>query len=264
MTFGQTIQRLRLEAKLSQQEVAEALGLARATYMKLESAAREPKLDELQKISSYYEISLQDLVDGQINKINQTKLTIEILPQFRTDDNIQPREIDPKYKPDKLRQVLLYVLNKVGGKPNVGETVLYKLLYFIDFDYYEKYGKSITGLRYYHNHYGPTPGLMDFEQLTNDMQAKGELEIISTKFFNNLQKKYLAVKEMHLNNLSAQEIKHIDEELERLSNKNAKELTDLSHKDAPWMMTKPNQLIDYRDTFYRTEATSVTELDDEL
>lgn len=45
----------------------------------------------------------------------------------------------PQKKLDKFKEVLLYVLGKVGSKPNVGETVLCKLLYFIDFDYYEKY-----------------------------------------------------------------------------------------------------------------------------
>ena len=34
------------------------------------------------------------------------------------------------------------MIEKCGGKPNLGETVLYKLLYFIDFDNFE-----ITGNR---------------------------------------------------------------------------------------------------------------------
>ena len=37
-------------------------------------------------------------------------------------------------RPDLFRQVILYVLDKVGGKPNIGETFLHKLLYLIDFD----------------------------------------------------------------------------------------------------------------------------------
>ncbi len=48
---------------------------------------------------------------------------------------------------------LLYVLNKVGCKYNVGETVLYKLLYFIDFDFYEKYEEQLIGATYVKNHH---------------------------------------------------------------------------------------------------------------
>lgn len=54
----------------------------------------------------------------------------------------------PENNIEKFKQVFLYILSKVGAKPNVGQTVLYKLLYFIDFDYYELYEKQLMGLSY--------------------------------------------------------------------------------------------------------------------
>ena len=123
MTFTQAVKMLRKRARLSQQEVADAIGVARATYIKLENGTREARLDELRKLSQYYEISLQDLADGNIiiEDMNEVELP-SVVPEERTD--LIPREIAPNYQPEKLRQVLLYILNKVGGKPNVGETVL--------------------------------------------------------------------------------------------------------------------------------------------
>ena len=53
----------------------------------------------------------------------------------------------------KFKEVLLYILSKIGAKPNVGQTVIYKLLYFIDFDFYELYEEQILGLRYIKNTY---------------------------------------------------------------------------------------------------------------
>ena len=263
MTFTQAIKMLRRRAKLSQQEVADAIGIARATYIKRENGTREARLDELRKLSQYYEISLQDLADGNIiiEDMNEVELP-SVVSEERTD--VIPREIAPNYQPEKLRQVLLYILNKVGGKPNVGETVLYKLLYFIDFDYYEKYGQSVTGLEYYHNHFGPTPKTRDFRALVQNMEQAGELEVVTTEYFNNKQKKYLAVAAVKLDRLNAQEIKHIDSELDRLSDKTATELSELSHRDTPWIVASPHKPIDYRDTFYRTDATAVTESSDEL
>ena len=41
----------------------------------------------------------------------------------------------PQKKLDKFKEVLLYILERVGSKSNVGMGVIYKLLYFIDFDY---------------------------------------------------------------------------------------------------------------------------------
>jgi uncharacterized phage-associated protein len=88
-----------------------------------------------------------------------------------------------------------------------------------------------------------------------------ELDVIETKFFNNKQKKYLPQVESELQELSASEVKHIDAELVRLGDKNASELSDLSHKDTPWVATPPNKPIDYQLAMYRTAATTVREDD---
>lgn len=260
MKFTATIRMLREANGASQQDVAEAIGIARATYASLEADRRPPNLDEINKLAEYYQVSPAELITGDVSAVNES-----VTPyQFgRAEEEIVPREIDPKTSPEKLREVLLYVLSKVGAKPNVGETVLYKLLYFIDFDYYEKTGHSITGLTYVRNHFGPTPSL-DFKRIVEGMEANDELEIIDTKYFNNKQKKYLPAQKTSLAKLSASEIKHIDETLARLSDKTAGELSDLSHKDTPWRVAQQGKPIEYRFVFYRTDLTAVTEPQDEL
>ncbi len=257
MTFSKNIKQLRKRAGLSQQEVADNIKVARLTYNKLENGERQPKLDELQALSQYYEVGVDQLINGLVEeeKVDYQRL--------KTQNDIIPREIDPKVNPEKLRQVLLYILNQVGGKPNVGETVLYKLLYFIDMDYYEKFGRSITGLTYIHNTYGPTPK-NDFRALVKDMKNHNELDIIENNFFNNTQKKYLAQSEPNLTILNGQEINHIDEVLNRLSDKNARELSQLSHLDTPWLATAPNQPIDYQLAMYRVAPTSVCGVENEV
>lgn len=261
MTFTQKIRELRVQAKLSQQDVADAIGAARSTYASLEAGRRPPDLDEMMKLAEYYQIAPSELIDGLAGIVSEPD--VDYRREVEAIDDIEPREIDPKVKPDKLRQVLLYITNKVGSKPNVGETVLYKLLYFIDMDYYEKHGKSITGLTYIHNTYGPSP-VSDFRAVVEDMKKHSELEVVETKYFKNTQKKYLPRITPNLEGLKASEIKHIDETLARLADKNASELTDLAHKDTPWIVAKKGKPIDYRDVFYRTPATAVTEPDDEL
>ena len=46
----------------------------------------------------------------------------------------------------RVKEVVLYILNKLGSPQN--ETVLHNILYFIDFDYYEKYEEQLMGLTY--------------------------------------------------------------------------------------------------------------------
>lgn len=260
MTFMTRIRQLREQAGLSQQDVAKAIGIARATYASLEADRRPPNLDEINKLAEYYQIAPSQLIDGTASLVDEPVAPYEFKEAAQ---EITPRDLDPQTKPEKLREVLLYVLGKVGAKPNVGETVLYKLLYFIDFDYYEKTGQSVTGLNYLRNHFGPTPSI-DFKQVVEGMELNNDLETVETKYFNNTQKKYLPNKKADLQALSANEIKHIDETLARLSDKSAKELSELSHYDTPWLAAKEGGHIDYRGVFYRTSKTAVTEPEDEL
>ena len=63
----------------------------------------------------------------------------------------------PQENIEKFKQVLLYVLQKVGTKPNFDQTVLCHLLYFIDFDYYELYEAQLMGLKYIKSSLGAVP-----------------------------------------------------------------------------------------------------------
>jgi transcriptional regulator with XRE-family HTH domain len=259
MSFKSTIKQLRTSAGISQQEVADKVGVARATYAGLESGRRDPNLTEIRNIAEFYQVSPSELIDGIQSRVEEP-----VAPyKFTNQNDILPRDVNPQINPEKLREVLLYVLEKVGAKPNVGETVLYKLLYFIDFDYYEKYGQSITGLTYVRNHFGPTPAAT-FAEIVKGMELRDELEIVETKFFNNKQKKYLPNVKFELHKLSAKELEHINDELLRLADKTATELSDMSHKDTPWLASKQGEVIDYQLAMYRTDATSVKEYEDEL
>ncbi len=258
--FASKLAQLREISGLSQQQVADKLKIARATYANLESGKKLPDLEQIRLLATLFELSTSELIDDKSYSDNSDDIVKIKLRQ--SNDNIKPRAV-VKEKVETLREVLLYVLDKVGAKPNIGETVLYKLLYFIDFDYYEKTGKSVTGLTYIKNHYGPTP-TNTFSAVVKAMEEADELEVLSTKYFNHTQKKYLPVVKPHLDNVSAEELQHIDEVLARLSDKTATELSSLSHRDMPWLATKDRMLINYQLAMYRTTETSVKVIEDEL
>lgn len=247
MSFGEAIKKLRKEAGLSQQEVANKLGMARATYASLEVDRREPDLGELNAIAELYEISMMELVaeegDDWPGVIHEPSV------QYARRINVNSRygKKTLKSDSDKLREVLLYVLAAIGARPTFGESVLYKILYFIDFTYYEKFDRSITGINYIRNSYGPTPTLA-FIDIVKQMQAKSELEIVTTKHFNNTQKKYLPIVAPDLHSIDATELKHIDKILEWHGDKSAAELFDLLIMDVSWNATKPGQSINYIST----------------
>ena len=150
----------------------------------------------------------------------------------------------------------------MGARPNVGESVLYKLLYFMDFDYYEKYEEQLIGATYIRNHFGPTP--VEFAKIVSEMEAAGEIEKVETKYYKFDQKKYLPRREPKLDVLNAREMALIDEVINRHAHKSAKELSEYSHKDVPWTTAEEGQPIDYEAVFYRTPDYSVRTYDDDL
>ena len=54
----------------------------------------------------------------------------------------------PKLNKKKAEQVILYLLNRCGP---MSQKKLGLMLYFIDFDYYEKYEESFMGFTYIKN-----------------------------------------------------------------------------------------------------------------
>ncbi len=256
---GLYLKKLRENAKFSQNFVSQKINVSRPTYMQIEKGERELTVSEAQKLAELFGLPLDDFL-AQISPIEH---------KVKLDNRAKKSEIEnevrinvPKLNVDKFKSVLLYILGKVGAKPNIGETALYKLLYFVDFDFYEKFEEQLTGATYIRNHFGPTP--REFSSLVKEMEAQNELEKVKSSYFQYEQKKYLPREEADLTVLSARELAHIDEVLNRLSDKSASELSKYSHSDIPWMVHKPGEAIDYESVFYRDQEHSVRNYDDEL
>lgn len=237
------IQNKRKIAGFSQTEVAKSLGISRPTYIKLEQGQVKPTLEQKSILADLFNVSYDTVTKNDADK--------KIILDKIYDIEVQKENVD------KFEQVLLYVISKVGSRPNIGQTAIYKLLYFIDFDYYEKNFEYLIGANYIKNIHGPSP--VSFAKIVKNLEASGKLVEVSSKYFNYDQKKYLITNEPEVTSLSAKELKHIDDELERLASKTAKELSDLSHIDTPWRVAKDREVLNYGHVFYRPDETSVAE-----
>jgi len=251
---------LRKENSFSQEYIAKELGMSRPTYMQIEKGERELTISEARKLASIFSMGLENLLVSE--RATKTKIVLEKEKKHKSSKAIEIRIIIPRANVKKFKEVLLYILEKVGAKPNIGETALYKLLYFIDFDFYEKFEEQLTGARYIKNNYGPTP--VEFKKIVEEMEEEDEIERVKSRYFQYDQKKYLPLRRSDLRRLSAQEVKHIDEVLARLSDKNANELTEYSHSDVPWRVHKDGEIISYESVFYRDMDHSVRNYEDEL
>ena len=242
---------------ISQEYLADKLGISRPTYVQTEQGERDITIVEAAKLAEIFGMTLENFLAEY--KSAEPKVVLEReKPAGLQDVRIRITQKNL----NKFKQVLLYVLGKVGSKPNVGETVLNKLLYFIDFDYYEKFEENLMGATYIKNHHGPTP--VELKVLVDKMKKAGEIEEVKSKYFTHDQKKYLPLKRADLSVLTGREIEHIDEVLARLSDKNAREISEYSHNDVPWLTRGIGEALSYESVFYRDEKYSVRNYDDAL
>lgn len=254
---GEFVRVLRMERNLSQLEVSKEIGVSRSSYIAIEQGIRELQLSEAKEVARVLSASIAEIMEG---KRDEAPVVLESKKTHTASAKKDTMRISiPQEHVEKFKQVFLYILKKVGGKPNIGQTALYKLLYFIDFDYYEKFEEQLIGARYIKNTHGPTPVV--FKKILSQLESEGTVEEIKSKFYKYDQTKYLINPEfqLDLSSLSAQELEHIDWELARLSELSAKKLSEFSHLDTPWKIAKEKDVLDYEYVFYRPTETSVRE-----
>jgi len=249
------IKELRLSAGMSQEELSLKLGVKRTTLTQIENGDRKVNAEELKLLAEIFRLS----IDEFMNPTKEARVCIEMEPGVANPEKGMRIDV-PQKNFIKFREVLLYLLNKVGAKRNIGETVLYKLLYFIDFDYYEKYEVQLIGATYRKSKYGPTP--LEFKEIIQRMKKAEDLTVVSGKYFEYPQTKYLPLRAADLSVLNAQEITLIDQVLDRLSDKNETQISEYSHQDVPWLSTPDGKPIPYESVFYRTPAYTMRFFED--
>jgi len=246
--IGKKIREMRLKKGHSQELLAAALGINRVGVSQIESGRRDVSSVELAALSEYFGVPADALLGagGPDQEISEA----ETVPADAGE-----RISVPKLKKKKFKEVLLYILEKTAGKQNVGQTVIYKLLYFADFNYYEKYEEHLTGAKYIKNRFGPTPTA--FGAILDEMVAAGEASPDCNKYFGKSQTRYVARRRADLRALNGAEKEIIDEVINRLADMNGAQISDYSHDDIPWKVAKEGEAIDYEAVFYRTPQYSV-------
>ncbi|WP_439185171.1 type II toxin-antitoxin system antitoxin SocA domain-containing protein [Carboxylicivirga taeanensis] len=246
--LGSRISELRKTKGYSQDELAKMLKISRPSLTQIELGNRNVSVIELKKIADNLSIS--------IDKLLSQEFTTEDI-SFSTSNDLECQEVrvsTPKLKIDKFKDILLYILEKCAGKPNIGETLLYKLLYFSDFNYYEIYEEHLTGAVYRKLPFGPVPQKLD--SIIKQMIASKMIMRFKTEYHGYPQTRYIPLVKPNLKSLKASEKDILDKVIEQYSDWSASAISEYSHKDMPWLASKEGEVIDYELAFYREHPYS--------
>ena len=155
---------------------------------------------------------------------------------------------------DKYIHSILFFLERINNK-YLGKTKLMKLLYFLDFGFYENNEVSITNDKYVWYPHGPYPSRADI--ILKYMENRELIERSMVRFGNKKQERYLPVEKFSASFFSAEELKSLERIAAYYEDYSTQEIEDEAHRDIPWLLSKPEEgkktggYIDYKLALYR-------------
>lgn len=241
--IGKRIAYFRNRNKFSQEQLASEIGISRPSLTQIELGKRNASALELVRLSDVLNFSLDEMMSADF-KYDAPTATAQ-----REEPVPVVRESKPRLVKEKLTNLILYILERCAGKPNIGETVLYKLLYFCDFNYYEIYEEHLSGATYRKLANGPVP--REVSEILSGMETAGQLKSFQVDYFGYTQKRYMPLVSANKKLFNGAELEVVDNVLDKLSGMSATEISKYSHGDMPWKAAKDRQVIDYELAFYR-------------
>lgn len=250
--------RIRETFNLSQRDFSKITGIGKASISRYEKGALPSKVNNslyidlkkgTNKIVELFNMNKINLEESlQINFLkrieelkdlneNEELKSIEII---LCDDNVDINNGFKKMNLRKLEVVIDYFASKLDY---ISKTKLNKLLFYTDFIYFSRYTKSMIGLTYIKNHYGPVPQKADL--LYGLLVEEGSIEWEPFGYMNGYTGEYIKsnVYEEYIFDKKEEEV--LRRVVELFKDDNANEISKKSHEEIGWKNTEMKSRIPY-------------------
>lgn len=153
----------------------------------------------------------------------------------------------------RMKELILYISDKCTADPTFGATKLNKILFYTDFTSFARYGEPVSGVEYQKLPQGPAP--KQLVPVRDAMQESGELAIKQTQYFARTQNRPVSLREADLAQFSGRDIAMVDQIIDLLWGKTAREVSEMSHRRA-WRITHDQESIPYEAVYLSDEDCS--------
>ena len=205
------VTKLREQSGLTQEEVANKLGISRQRWILVEKGERDLNTEELEILATLFGIDVADFFDE--------------IPNIK------------KFK-QMYFACLSYSANDHG---NVPKTKLAKLLYLADFANFFKELEPMSGVKYRRMEYGPVADI--FFSMTDDLLLGGKIGL--TVLDGGAQMISLKTRDLDTSELSRGELEIIQEICHLWKDKPTQEIVSFTHEQKPWKMCRDGEYIPY-------------------
>ena len=146
----------------------------------------------------------------------------------------------------KYENAILFFAERVQG---LGRVKLNKLLYFADFDHFEKYGQPITGDVYVNNELGPVP--QHIQDVLSGMIQDKKVEVVAEPLIDYVRYSLRPLARWSPGAFESREIEMLCSVASKWGGHTAREIVIASHGEAPWLATRKGEEIPYPLAYYR-------------
>ena len=201
------IEKIRSARGITQEQIADVLGVSRVTYINVKNGKRDLTTSELEKLSVYFNVPIAEFFDHPRNN-------------------------------EKFRQMYFYILRYF--KEGIPKTKLAKLLYLADFSYFYDNLSPMSGVRYVRREYGPVADI--FFELTDDLYDKGKIDIKPLDYALMIKSTTIE----HDDYLLSDEEKALLEKIcDFWKDKRTSEVVNFTHEQKPWKTCRDGEYIPY-------------------
>jgi hypothetical protein len=155
----------------------------------------------------------------------------------------------------KLKELILYISEAYASDTEFGATRLNKVLYFIDFETYARFGSPCTGARYIHEKRGPVPfPARGRDSAINELARAGDLYLEQQPVQGPLSREYTRVKPIprrapDMTAFSAEEMALANQVIETYRGWSAGAISKFSHQFPQWHAVPLDATIPYELVF---------------
>ncbi len=161
------------------------------------------------------------------------------------------------FKPRKFASVVAYL---AARRPGITKKTLCKIIYFADKEHLLRYGRPITGDRYYALEQGPIPSRGLDAINAKNKHPEDDAEVAKYGKLRGWTFEWNG-KPPDVKALSKSDIKVLDEVFGRIGHLQAWQLEELSHKEVAWLRADQNGPMDFEIFFEGSPgAAAVREL----
>jgi len=155
----------------------------------------------------------------------------------------------------KFEDLLVFIVSNFSNNGTLTPTKLWKLFYFCEAGFYEKNKRTITGVDYFKNNYGPTP-----DQKISEKALKEVGKYINTEKIKKDDGKTITVfdakpnTEYKFQSIGADEIEEARNICGKYFQLSVEDICLLAHKDPPYLgadKSEKGDRIDFDFVFYR-------------